>query len=129
MPIQPVTALAIAAAARLMAEGGVIVFPTDTVYGLACDLRDAAAVERIYRIKGRPARLPLIAMLAAAEDGSRVAAALPARARRFMAAFWPGPLTIIVPAREDLPEVLLGGGRTIGLRIPRPMAWRDCRPC
>lgn len=109
---------ALAEAARILAAGGVIVFPTDTVYGLACDLFNEEAVNRIYRIKARPAYLPLIAMPAEAEEWPQVASELPECARRLMTRFWPGPLTIIVPARKDIPAVVLGGGRTIGMRIP-----------
>jgi len=116
---------ALAEAARILAAGGVIVFPTDTVYGLACDLFDAAAVARIYEIKGRPARLPLIAMFAEPAEWPRVAAALPESARRYMEQFWPGPLTIIVPARADIAAIALGGGTTIGMRIPDHAVARD----
>lgn len=105
-------------AARIFAVGGVIAFPTDTVYGLACDLFNEEAVDRIYHIKARPAYLPLIAMLAEAQEWPRVASSLPESARRFMALFWPGPLTIIVPARKDIPSLVLGSGETIGMRIP-----------
>jgi len=109
---------ALVEAARILAAGGVIAFPTDTVYGLACDLFNEEAVDRIYRIKARPAYLPLIAMLAEAEAWPQVSSSLPDSARRFMARFWPGPLTIIVPARKDIPAIVLGGGETIGMRIP-----------
>jgi len=109
---------ALADTARILGEGGVIAFPTDTVYGLACDLFNEEAVDRIYRIKARPAYLPLIAMLAEAEAWPQVASSLPESARRFMASYWPGPLTIIVPARSDIPAIVLGGGGTIGMRIP-----------
>ena len=105
-------------AAAVIRAGGVIAFPTDTVYGLGCDLLNPAAVARIYAIKGRPAHLPLIAMLADAEQWPRVAVALPDAARALMARWWPGPLTLIVPARADLPAQVLGGGASIGIRIP-----------
>jgi L-threonylcarbamoyladenylate synthase len=109
---------ALTEAARILSSGGVIAFPTDTVYGLACDLFNQAAVERVYQIKGRPAQLPLIAMFAEPGEWARVASALPASARYFIERCWPGPLTIIVPAREDIPAIVLGGGTTIGMRIP-----------
>lgn len=108
----------LAEAARILAAGGVIAFPTDTVYGLACDLFNEEAVDRIYRIKARRTYLPLIAMLAESEVWPRVASSLPDSARHFMARFWPGPLTVIVPARKDIPAIVLGGGETIGMRIP-----------
>ncbi|MHB9129619.1 MAG: L-threonylcarbamoyladenylate synthase [Armatimonadota bacterium] len=105
-------------AARIIAQGGVVAFPTDTVYGLGCDLYNTRAVERIYAIKGRPAHLPLIAMFSEAAQWPQVATALPPIARRYMQEWWPGPLTIIVEARPDIPARVLGGGTTIGMRIP-----------
>jgi len=116
--IQKADNTALTGAARIISSGGIIAFPTDTVYGLACDLFNEDAVRRIYEIKGRPAHLPLIAMFAEAEDWPRVASSLPESARRFMARCWPGPLTIIVPARQDIPTSVLGSGVTIGMRIP-----------
>ncbi|HEY3415550.1 MAG TPA: Sua5/YciO/YrdC/YwlC family protein, partial [Armatimonadota bacterium] len=91
---------ALCRAARIIAEGGVIAFPTDTVYGLACDLFNADAARRIYDIKGRPEHLPLIAMVAESGQWPQVAAALPDCARRLMQRWWPGPLTLILPARS-----------------------------
>lgn len=111
-------AAGIARAAAVLAEGGVLVCPTDTVYGLACDLWQREAVQRIYAIKGRPAHLPLIAMFADPAAWPAVASSLPASAATLMRAGWPGPLTLIVPARTDLPPEVLGGGTTIGMRIP-----------
>ncbi len=105
-------------AAALIARGGVVAFPTDTVYGLCCDLFNRQAIERIYEMKGRPARMPLIAMFAEAAQWSQVATALPDHARELMQRWWPGPLTIILPARTDIPPETLGGGTTIGMRIP-----------
>ncbi len=109
---------AIAAAAAICREGGVVAFPTDTVYGLGGDLFNPRAVERIYAIKGRPAQLPLIAMIEEMAQWPQVAASLPEMAHVWMARWWPGPLTIIVPARPDIPARVLGGGATIGVRIP-----------
>ena len=111
-------AAAVARAAVVVKAGGVIAFPTDTVYGLACDLRDAAAVARVYALKGRPARMPLIAMLADAEVWPTVAAAASDTATALMRRWWPGPLTLILPAGADIPALVLGGGTTIGVRIP-----------
>jgi L-threonylcarbamoyladenylate synthase len=108
----------LAKAARIVSEGGVIAFPTDTVYGLGCDLFNRQAVRRIYEIKGRPAHLPLIAMFADAQYWPQVAAGLPESARAYMERWWPGPLTIILPARSDISAEVLGGGKTIGTRIP-----------
>jgi L-threonylcarbamoyladenylate synthase len=116
--IVPATPEQIVRAAAIIAEGGVIAFPTDTVYGLACDLYHAAAVRRIYEIKGRPHRMPLIAMIADVSQWEQVAASVPAGARILSERWWPGPLTIIVPAHADIPAEVLGGGETLGVRIP-----------
>ncbi|MHB9026311.1 MAG: L-threonylcarbamoyladenylate synthase [Armatimonadota bacterium] len=109
---------ALCRAARIIAEGGVIAFPTDTVYGLGCDLFNPQAARRIFEIKGRPVHMPLIAMVADRGQWPQVAASLPECARRLMQRWWPGPLTLILPARPDIPEIILGGGNTIGVRIP-----------
>lgn len=116
--ILPADYAALTHAARILADGGVVAFPTDTVYGLCCDLFNPQAVERIYAIKGRPAHMPLIAMFAEAAQWPQVVATLPPVARALMARWWPGPLTIIAPARPDIPARVLGGGATIGMRIP-----------
>ncbi|HEY3376083.1 MAG TPA: L-threonylcarbamoyladenylate synthase [Armatimonadota bacterium] len=108
----------LAEAAAVLRRGGVVAFPTDTVYGLCADLFSVAAVTRIYEIKGRPQRMPLIAMLAEAAQWERVAASLPATAQAYIARWWPGPLTIIAPARAEVPAIVLGGGATIGMRVP-----------
>jgi L-threonylcarbamoyladenylate synthase len=114
----PATPESIARAAQLMADGGVVAFPTDTVYGLACDLFNAAAVRRIFEIKGRPHRMPLIAMIADLAQWALVAESVPSGARILSERWWPGPLTIIVPAHAGIPAEVLGGGNTIGVRIP-----------
>lgn len=116
--IVQVSHAALQRAVAILCAGGVVAFPTDTVYGLCCDLFNEAAVAKIYQIKGRPARMPLIAMFAKVEDCSLVAESLSPAALQYMAKWWPGPLTIIAPARKDIPELVLGGGETIGMRIP-----------
>ena len=116
--IVPADSAALDRAAQILLAGGVIAFPTDTVYGLCADLFNAQAVQRIYEIKGRPAAMPLIAMFAEATQWSLVAAELPERARALIARWWPGPLTIIAPARAEVPALVRGGGTTIGMRIP-----------
>ena len=104
-------------AAELLRASKLVVYPTETFYGLAADPRNPAAVERIFASKGRPDRmaLPLIA-------GTRAAVHLCVRefsetAERLAAAFWPGALTLVMPASPALPPRLLGGGSTVGIRI------------
>lgn len=105
-------------AAHILRQGGVVVFPTDTVYGLGCLLTNADAVQRIYEIKGRPTQMPLIAMLATPDSWSAVARELSPVAKQLIRRWWPGPLTVIAPARSDIPARVLGDGTTIGMRIP-----------
>ena len=93
---QPSGAVAIAAAARLLEQGGLVAFPTETVYGLGADAENPAAVGQIYLAKGRPANHPLIVHLAPEADIDYWSDAVDESARRLMAAFWPGPLTLIL---------------------------------
>ena len=108
---------AIARAAAILRHGGVVAFPTDTFYGLAADPRNDAAVSRIYEIKGRPlvAAMPLIAASREQADG---AAVFDAAAERLAASFWPGPLTIVLPATPAIAPAVLGGGTTVAIRVP-----------
>lgn len=114
----------IAAAARLLAAGEAVALPTETVYGLAADARDGAAVARIYAAKGRPSFNPLIVHvpdLAAAERLARFSAPARALAR----AFWPGPLTLVLPLAEGagIAGIVTAGLETVGLRVPaHPLA-------
>lgn len=96
-------------AAQLIREGGVVAFPTDTVYGLGAAADDEVATKRIYRIKGRPAGLPLILMVAA-ESQLEGFVHLDSRAEAYIRRWWPGPLTLILHAT---------GGATLGVRIPQ----------
>src|SRR6185437_13434468 len=98
----PASAAAIAAAARCLAAGGLVAFPTETVYGLGADARRGEAVARLYAAKGRPSFNPLIAHVADAA-GARRLGVLNADAERLAAAFWPGPLTLVLPRRPDCP--------------------------
>ena len=115
---------AVAAAVRCLATGGLVAFPTETVYGLGADAANAAAIARLYQAKGRPAFNPLIAHvgdLAAARRLGRFGAQAMALAQ----AFWPGPLTLVVPKTEDCPvaELATAGLDTIAIRVPaHPLA-------
>jgi L-threonylcarbamoyladenylate synthase len=110
------------AVARLRA-GGLVVFPTESVYGLGADARSAAAVDRLVGVRGREAGKPILVLvrdLAMAEAMSRE---FPAAARHLAHRFWPGPLTLVVPARTGLPAALTAGTGTIGVRAPgHPLA-------
>ncbi|MDP1649097.1 MAG: L-threonylcarbamoyladenylate synthase [Rubrivivax sp.] len=124
MPILPGTdPKAVQEAAALLAAGELVAFPTETVYGLGARADDDAAVARIFAAKGRPASHPLIVHVADAAAAATFAAHLNAAARRLMAAFWPGPLTVIVPRRAGLGTAAAGGQASIGLRLPaHPLA-------
>src|SRR4029453_13316706 len=93
---------AIAAAARCLACGGLVAFPTETVYGIGADATNGGAVARLYVAKGRPSFNPLIAHVADAA-AARVLARFSAAAQRLASAFWPGPLTLVLPKRADCP--------------------------
>ncbi len=108
----------IAAAAEALAAGQLIGLPTETVYGLAADAGSDVAVRRIFAAKGRPADHPLIVHVAGAEQVARFAPEPPGFAQALIDAFWPGPLTLILPRRAGVAEAAAGGQASIGLRCP-----------
>jgi L-threonylcarbamoyladenylate synthase len=108
----------IAAAAEKIGAGGLLGLPTETVYGLAADADNDAAVAQIFTAKGRPADHPLIVHVADASAVAHYAAEVPEFAQRLMAAFWPGPLTVILPRKPGVANASAGGNPTIGLRCP-----------
>jgi len=113
----------IARTAAALAAGELAALPTETVYGLAARADADAAVAKIFAAKGRPADHPLIVHVADAAGAAAFAAALPPQAQRLIAAFWPGPLTVIVPRRPGVAAAAAGGQDTIGLRCPaHPLA-------
>ena len=105
------------AAARL-AAGELVAFPTETVYGLGARADDDLAVAKIFRAKGRPADHPLIVHVASSADAHAFAHGMPASAQRLIDAFWPGPLTVIVPRAPGMGQAAAGGQDSIGLRCP-----------
>ena len=109
---------ALAEAARLIGSGGLVGFPTETVYGLGADGLCDAAVRDIYAAKGRPADNPLILHVADWASATRLVADPPEAARLLAAAFWPGPLTLVLPAAPCVPEVVRAGLPTVGVRCP-----------
>lgn len=108
----------IAAAARCIRSGGLLGLPTETVYGLAANADDDAAVANIFQAKGRPADHPLIVHVADASAVAHYASEVPEFARQLMQAFWPGPLTLILQRRPGVANASAGGNPTIGLRCP-----------
>ena len=121
--ILPYGTAAIAEAAALIRDGGIVAVPTETVYGLAADATNAAAVARIYTAKGRPSFNPLIVHVADLAAAERIAV-FDADARALAAAFWPGPLTLVLPVRGDseIASLVTAGLDTIAIRVPRHRA-------
>lgn len=108
----------IALAARALEAGGLVAFPTETVYGLGGDAENPQAIAAIYAAKGRPANHPVIVHIAPEADAGYWTGAIPAAARQLMDAFWPGPLTLILPRAAHIPDAVSGGQDTVGVRCP-----------
>jgi L-threonylcarbamoyladenylate synthase len=105
-------------AAELLRQGGLVAFPTETVYGLGANALDSGAVARIFLAKGRPSNNPLIVHLASPDEVFRVAADWPESAARLAQRFWPGPLTLVLPRSALLPDIVTAGGPTVAVRVP-----------
>ena len=121
---------AILEAARCIQAGALVGFPTETVYGLGADASSDDAVAGIFAAKGRPANHPLIVHVADAAQVGDYAAGVPPFAERLMKAFWPGPLTVILPRREGIAAAAAGGQDSIGLRCPaHPVALAFLKAC
>ena len=117
-------------AAEAIAAGGLVGLPTETVYGLAADAANEAAVANIFAAKGRPSEHPLIVHVVDAASVSRFAAEIPEFAQKLMDAFWPGPLTLILPRRPDIAAAAAGGQNSVGLRCPsHPVALALLKVC
>lgn len=105
-------------AADLLADGQIVAFPTETVYGLGACVDDEQAVAAIYEAKGRPPEKALLVHVASKAQGRAFVNDWPALADRLCEAFWPGPLTLILPRSDKVPDIVAAGGRTVGLRAP-----------
>src|SRR5688572_31167337 len=101
-------------AAELLRGGGLVAFPTETVYGLGADATNAEAVAKIFAAKGRPATNPLIVHVAGADVARRYAAEWPLAASQLAEAFWPGPLTLVLPKTAEVVRAVTAGGETVG---------------
>ncbi len=108
-----------AEARKVLLDGGVMAVPTETFYALAVNPFDESALARLFALKARPPEKPVLVLIAGTEMLAQVAQEVPEAASRLMAAFWPGPLTLILPALDHLPRRLTGGTGTIGVRQPR----------
>jgi L-threonylcarbamoyladenylate synthase len=122
--------VAVKRAAELLRAGEVVALPTETVYGLAANALDAQAVAKIFQIKGRPANNPIIVHVAGMEMAKRCAKDFPAIAEKLSKSFWPGPLTIVLPRANAIPEIVTAGGETVGIRWPgHPFIQAVIREC
>ncbi|GAB4168087.1 MAG: L-threonylcarbamoyladenylate synthase [Wenzhouxiangellaceae bacterium] len=108
----------LALAVRLLEQGRLVAFPTETVYGLGADARNPVAVRSIFEAKGRPPDHPVIVHLASFDEVGEWAESVPRAARALAEAFWPGPLTLILARANGVPDVITGGQDTVGLRVP-----------
>mgnify|MGYP000339068365 FL=1 len=109
---------AIEEAATIIRQGGLVAFPTETVYGLGANALDATAASRIFEVKRRPAFDPLIVHVRGQAMLQEVAAEVPERARTLIGRFWPGPLTLVLPRRPKVPSVVTAGLPTVAVREP-----------
>lgn len=110
---------AVVEAASQLRAGEIVAVPTETVYGLAADARNPVAVAKIYAAKGRPVHNPVIVHVADGDLARACVASWPVTAERLARAFWPGPLTLVLPKAADIPELVTAGGPTVGVRWPR----------
>ncbi len=106
------------AAGRIIREGGLVAFPTETVYGLGGDALLPSASRKIYEAKGRPSDNPLIVHITAFEDLEKIASEVPENAEKLIRTFWPGPLTVILPKTDAVPTETTGGLSTVAVRMP-----------
>jgi L-threonylcarbamoyladenylate synthase len=116
--VLPADADSIAQAVAILREGGLVAFPTETVYGLGANALDARAVAGVFAAKGRPSHNPLIVHVADVAAAVALARDWPTLAQRLAERFWPGPLTLVVPASYRIPELVTAGGPTVALRVP-----------
>jgi L-threonylcarbamoyladenylate synthase len=105
-------------AISILKQGGLVAYPTDTVYGLGACITNIHAVERIFQVKGRPKGMALPVLLADRSQIEEIVASIPPAAKRLADEFFPGALTIILTKSDAVPEIITGGGRTVAFRIP-----------
>lgn len=105
-------------AAQILRAGGLVAFPTETVYGLGADARNPAAVQRVFAAKGRPADNPLIVHVPDIPSAQALVTSWPKQAQVLAEAFWPGPLTLLLPKRPEIPDLVTAGLPAVGLRVP-----------
>ncbi len=110
-------------AAEIIKRGGIVAFPTETVYGLGADAFNPLAVARIFEVKRRPSFDPLIVHVANPADVKKLVKEIPSNAKKLIERFWPGPLTVVLLKEEDIPDIVTAGLPTLAIRMPsHPMA-------
>lgn len=105
-------------AAKTIAGGGIVAFPTDTVYGIGADPFNKDAVKKLYKIKGRNNNKPIALLVSSRKEAARFARTIPDKAIKLMNKYWPGPLTLIFKKKDSVPDHLTSGLSTIGIRMP-----------
>lgn len=121
---------AVMRATEVLRSGEVVALPTETVYGLAANALDEKAVAKIFQIKGRPANNPIIVHVVSVEMAKCCVASWPANADKLANAFWPGPLTLVLPRTKEVPDIVTAGGPTVGVRWPsHPLIQAVIREC
>lgn len=118
MPVRPADPESIKEAGKLLKAGQLVVIPTETVYGLAAHALDPAAVQRIFDAKGRPSDNPLIVHVASVEAAKKLVREWSPLADRFAKAFWPGPLTLVLPRAPNVPDIVTAGLDSVAIRVP-----------
>ena len=122
--VKPVSPESIEEAAQLIRDGELVGMPTETVYGLGANALDETAVRKIFAAKGRPADNPLIVHVSCLDEIVPLVKYIPESAKRLMEAFWPGPMTLILPKNDAIPSVVSAGLDTVGIRLPQSEAAR-----
>ena len=122
--VKPVSPESIEEAAQLIRDGELVGMPTETVYGLGANALDETAVRKIFAAKGRPADNPLIVHVSCLDEIVPLVKYIPESAKRLMEAFWPGPMTLILPKSDAIPSVVSAGLDTVGIRLPQSEAAR-----
>ncbi len=123
-PLRPETSI-LKKAVEILKKGEVIALPTDTFYALGADGLNSEAIKRVYEIKGRDYKKPILLLISDREQISSLVSEIPPVAERLISYFWPGPLTIIFKASAKIPSVLMGEGDKIGVRIPDNLVVRE----
>lgn len=106
-------------AAKILMQGGIIIFPTDTVYGIGCRIDNEKAIKKLFAIRKRPPEKAVPVLVENITQAADYFQTIPSRVRKIMSKYWPGPLTIVYKSKnEKIPKLVRGGGNTIGLRMP-----------